>query len=831
MGSGRRARAISFILSILLALQCVLPMATYAVEHEVQLENPGATSDQAQRVRQIVIDGVDVPKAGIVLDQTATVTTADGPTWDIPVVWVRDDLQVENDVAAEGRTYIPVLAFLVPQEYSLDGDVVTVTLSDPLTKLFGTNNIVSVYNTERGITYILPVSLVDLFAGGTSAESSQADSIEQLTNTTSQGPANDILVPTGAASIDNTPTSDDAPANDASATRSRVDIYCATSARNAFTDEDLEWMIGLIIDRLEPQAVELLLSSFPSFREAANNGQIGTQIGLYIYYNEGDVDGKSEHGTSSDALAYVTGRAKMIDGELKYCYMLAVNLDDLTPKDEDEKPLRDSSAGKYKLMRSGESLQTLENTITHELFHAIMDDYNRTGMMGATNLSEAFTIVNSSTPTDEALQRYQSLAFPLWFVEGSASAVENVYQFRYDRFQQLRRLQGDNLMFGTGDLDDRFTSKLILDNYLYAMDKDGQKAYFDLECSGNMRDGDGNELNNVPARYVSGYLATLYLSELAVRHVNSNDTSIATTADGVTTVDAGKLRWGLDVILRWMHNGDTMDEVICNVSPLTADGKPLYSNTEEFTKRFIKGMNDPAKPNIDFDLLDRIMEGGVDPSTLDMPSLNDEMQRADIESLSFVQAYLNYLLDVENGLPTGVRPNGSILFDLNKNYVTPLDSTKETSSDSLKIVESNEMVESSVRSDEAQIGGGKSDPDQGTDHQLAATVEGAQENAVRAQAGVQVGPQPGALTNVSNAQPEVAQVQAVAQGETAFVQDGSQPGVQANAANSQPQAAVAPSEEMAEANVGAQSEAQDDVVTNGAEVPNVQESNGLPTAA
>ena len=70
-----------------------------------------------------------------------------------------------------------------------------------------------------------------------------------------------------------------------SSPRTLIEIYCANTARDVLTDEDLEYLIDLILHKLEPQAVELLLKSFPAFRAAADQGQIGTQIGLYIYYH------------------------------------------------------------------------------------------------------------------------------------------------------------------------------------------------------------------------------------------------------------------------------------------------------------------------------------------------------------------------------------------------------------------------------------------------------------------------------------------------------------------------------------------------------------------
>jgi hypothetical protein len=52
--------------------------------------------------------------------------------------------------------------------------------------------------------------------------------------------------------------------------RGLIDIYCAQTARDAYTDEDLELFIDLILNKLEPQAVEMLLDRFPCLRAAAD---------------------------------------------------------------------------------------------------------------------------------------------------------------------------------------------------------------------------------------------------------------------------------------------------------------------------------------------------------------------------------------------------------------------------------------------------------------------------------------------------------------------------------------------------------------------------------
>ena len=158
----RLQKLLTLFLSVTLALSTVMPAAALAEERSVRLDNHTLATDQATTITNVRIDGVEAPEPGTKLDDTATVTTAEGATWDIATLWVRDDLDVST-MAEETHTYLPVLAFFVPQDYALEGGDVTVTLSDSLTELFGTNDIISVYDDQLGITYILPATLRDLF--------------------------------------------------------------------------------------------------------------------------------------------------------------------------------------------------------------------------------------------------------------------------------------------------------------------------------------------------------------------------------------------------------------------------------------------------------------------------------------------------------------------------------------------------------------------------------------------------------------------------------------------------------------------------------------------
>ena len=111
-------RALSFLLAVILSLQTLVPSLAFADERPVQVDNHTASGEQAQEVSELRIDGVNAPRPGERLDDKATVTAVEGASWEIPVLWVRDDLSVVTE-AAEGRTYLPVLAFFVPQEYSV----------------------------------------------------------------------------------------------------------------------------------------------------------------------------------------------------------------------------------------------------------------------------------------------------------------------------------------------------------------------------------------------------------------------------------------------------------------------------------------------------------------------------------------------------------------------------------------------------------------------------------------------------------------------------------------------------------------------------------------
>jgi hypothetical protein len=325
-------------------------------------------------------------------------------------------------------------------------------------------------------------------------------------------------------------------------------------------------------------------------------------------------------------------------------------------------------------------MRTFENTVVHELFHALMDDYNRTGMAGATDLRNVLTNDKDEFLSEEAGALFEKIHYPTWFIEGTASTVENDYAFRNDVFKVFR---ADPSIEGGFDNAAGACRRRLLENYVNGKFGD-EEAYFDLTFAEGY-DGDGNEVKTSNSRYVSGYLAVLYLGELAARQDQSLGSSVSTVNDRLY-ISSEKIRLGLNAILERMHNGETLDQVISDLSPVNEDGTKLYANTADFEAKFIKG-------------------AGVKEADGSTTYYGDNGSSASYE---FVSTFLDYMFALEGQEGRQHLPNGSILFDFEEDFETPLDNQKESTSDFLHIVESNEYVESTVPNEVALAGGGKS---------------------------------------------------------------------------------------------------------------------------
>ena len=431
-----------------------------------------------------------------------------------------------------------------------------------------------------------------------------------------------------------------------------VDLYCSQSAKDALGEDQLQTLISGILTSIEPQAVNLLAGSFPCFTEAAENDALGREIGLYIYYEKGDQDGIPEHEeVAPGAFAYVTNDNEIEGDTPVFRYMIGIDAATLSSTDD---------ANQAVLTLDGQTLIQLDTTFCHELFHAFMFDYNRIGMTGYTDYSAY--LYDTHLTNDEAFQLANETRFPNWFIEGLAGCVGNIYPADLRYFNELHK------DIDSGEYLDRCTNDQVLRFYSGQGVREGTgNEIYDMEASsGENTDG---HLNG--SIYVSGYMACLYLADLAFQQETGTPAVVFAENGGISSISSEKLRAGISLILSRLHSGSTVDEVIDDISGGT------YKNTDDFTKRFVKGTYDEGK----------------------------QSYAGDEGTLSFVVGYLNYMRQLDDMDPD-THPAGSILMeDFGSTQPTPLVKGQKASSDLFRIIEKNTLIDSTVLNENVKDGG------------------------------------------------------------------------------------------------------------------------------
>ena len=413
---------LSLVLVLMLAFAAAAAVPAFADE---------AGQSGMKELTGLVLKDVDAPIVGRPLDQTATVASAEGVSWEIPVIWV-DQNGNEATIAEAGKGYLPTFAFFVPEGYTVKADengVFAIKLPAFLENLLGSNNLLFVVDKDAGITYI-------------------TFNLDKVKVIYSYNPAYDN---TGSSGTSSTPAID-----------KEVELHCSKKAIESIGENNLKDLVYLIKNVIEPRAVAALLDGFPAFAEGAEKGEIGTKIGLYIY-NE-NVESRADDNRNKDgALAYVGGA---YDDEGVYFYRFCVNAASLYElKDGEMVPIESEFV-------------TLENTITHEFMHAMMDDYVRTGM--------------ASVHYDPSDSEKDWNRFPGWFCEGSATAIENGFQFGEDTFNKAKAADG------------KFTTESISTSFRGENDQ----YHFDRDETGTP---------SAKGNYGAGSLAIIYLSKLVAQ--------------------------------------------------------------------------------------------------------------------------------------------------------------------------------------------------------------------------------------------------------------------------------------------------------------------------
>ena len=630
-------------------------------EMNLKVTNRTTGRPGAMTVKEPVVSDIEAPEAGKRLDDKALVTTAEKEQWEVPVLWVSsygqvisgaaNDSQAISNTAVLGQKYLPVIAYVVPKNYTIadtDGSAGTYMLkfTKEVTKLFGDSPVITIYDNNTGITYLLPASLKNLFAAK-AKDSSAAGSYCTDENDCNCNPnAVSDAYDEGDGEIwgdgDGENQTEEEPAE--TELQKLVRIHCNDAAKKVFSQGDLEFFADLIINKLQPQAINLLLASFPSFRQEAENGRIGKDIGLEINYDP-----------DSSYYGYATNYSDIEDGSLSY--FVSINTAML---------VKDKKAANPVVTKEGANIIELANTMVHEFFHVFMYDFNRTGMTGMTTPTEPTKVNGKET------DKYYQVRFPKWFIEGTASAVEHNWRGRPNEFIVLRREFSEDIQYRPF-----YDRDIVLKRYVLGYDQkqdDGSiKNYYtyDLECA-NGYDKDGHQVDTVGSHYTAGYLATLYLSELSARSHPQIGTSIRQTESGGIAFNNVALKYGLDNILARIHNGESLDSVIKDIS----GGR--YQSSDDFEAKFIKG------------------------------PLTEGYYYGDSDSINFSVDFMNYMLSISRTEGRDNVANGSILFDFEQDFGIPIDPYKNDTTNTLAVYPYMRYVYSTVNPEFAYTSGGKS---------------------------------------------------------------------------------------------------------------------------
>ena len=237
------------VLAVLLAFAAALGVVGAAPAFADWESEAAAT--QQKELTGIVLKDLDTPVAGEKLDDTATAETDQGVTWEVPVVWC-DLYGNEATVAEAGRTYVPTFAFIAPDgctvKRATNGSF-KLKLPEFLEKRFGYDKLVFIEDKATGVTFITFNVL--------QAAPSQPAVSSAATNAPAAAPE-----PVAEEAAEPTPEPAPEPAKD------EVLLHCTPYAINRVGRDNLQELIDLIKNVIEPRAVAALAEAFPALAQA-----------------------------------------------------------------------------------------------------------------------------------------------------------------------------------------------------------------------------------------------------------------------------------------------------------------------------------------------------------------------------------------------------------------------------------------------------------------------------------------------------------------------------------------------------------------------------------
>ena len=526
-------------------------------------------------IRSFTIRNLEAPVHGKLLDDTATVVADNGVSWDIPVIWINKDgdiIHIAVEIDDIIRSY-PIFVFYMPEKCSVlfgENASYNIEMPDFVVALMKQNGVTALSIPEADRTYIstfLPgadklkinySAPVDepkergnddskIVTQGDNGDSSPNPPIPQnpVPGQSSESTPNPAPSPAPGSYL--TPPTDNAltppdPGLTAEEKLQVTNAHCDDNVIQKIGVDKLAALITWVKKTLEPEAANLLVSKFPAYKEAANNNELGKNIGLYIYYDQFQ-DSYGNYDDCKYTLAVVDAMIAPASGDIRY--RVGVNARYFYNKDSNTNEWVFDGTTHYSV---------LDNTLVHEMMHAYMYDYTRTGMAG-------FEASDSSWCDYE---RNSELDFPDWFIEGMASTVDNTFQYRYPSIHDSNDM--NHYDYGYDITKNKFEAEAL------------KQAYTNdprIQIAGQYGEG---------SAYISGYLACIYLGYLAAKTYDGTD-----AIDG-DRIDSSVILSGENHILEKLHNGNSLSSIISEISP-KVDGKTIYDSTSSFEQNFIRDLN------------------------------------------------------------------------------------------------------------------------------------------------------------------------------------------------------------------------------------------------
>ena len=336
-----------------------------------------------------------------------------------------------------------------------------------------------------------------------------------------------------------------------------ADYLADEHAEETGTLDYLDWLSDYCVNVIEPQTVEMLLR-IPLFQEAADERLLGKSITFGLTYDDDggyaaitmpnylDENGRSIPAGDTDTKVYNIAQ--------KIC----VNTYEF---DADSK-------------NDHEKLKILEDAMLHEMMHAFMTDYTRNGCTGM--------LKDGSFPADKD----GSNGFPLWFIEGTAITVQRGYDFtREDMLEMFLVSPEDSMQERLNMLG---SPQTMYESITYVRDAISEEQWDSIVEEGGRRHVLPTDLTNPANQYLSAYYGVMYLYYLSAQNMGLE------AFDTSGSMDMNIMMQGMENILKKLHQGYSLNELIAELSMDRSTGIPRYENVEAYEDSFLNGADEPS---------------------------------------------------------------------------------------------------------------------------------------------------------------------------------------------------------------------------------------------